>query len=143
MVCKITVFILGFRQDIGFSSVSISSTTEVKFDLKVMEASTNCFFVVVVGKYLRLMDNVMDIVDNVTEHVGRRPLAVFYMTKDEKITSFYEQPFHLPMVNNLKSINKVWSESQNSDKELNRRELLTQPMRAQITGLMPIILISF
>ena len=100
MVCKITVFILGFRQDLGFSSVSISSTTEVKFDLKVMETSTNCFFVVVVGKYLRLMDNVMDIVDNVTEDVGRRPLAVFYVTKDEKITSFYDQPFHLPLVIN-------------------------------------------
>ena len=102
-----TVFILGYRQDIGFSSVSISSTTEVKFDLKVMEASTNCFFVVVVGKYLRLMDNVMDIIDNVTEDVGRRPLAVFYVTNDEKITSFYDQPFHLPLVNNLKSINTV------------------------------------
>ena len=104
MVCKITVFILGLRQDIGFSSVSISSTTEVKFDLKVMEASTNCFFVVVVGKYLRLMDNVMDIVDNVTEDVGRRPLAVFYVTKEEKITTFYDQPFYLPLVINFKFI---------------------------------------
>ena len=66
-----------------------------------MEASTNCFFVVVAGKYLRLMDKVMDIVDNVTEDVGRRPLAIFYVTKDEKITSYYDQPFHLPLVINL------------------------------------------
>ena len=91
----ITVFILGYRQDIGFSSLSISSTTEVK-----IVKQTNCFFVVVGGKYLRLMDKVMDIVDNVTEDVGRRPLAVFYVTKDEKITSFYDQPFHLPLVIN-------------------------------------------
>ena len=67
-----------------------------------MKASTNCFVVVVGGKYLRLMDNVIGIVDNVTEDVGRRPLAVFYVTKDEKITSFYDQPFQLPLVNNLK-----------------------------------------
>ena len=66
-----------------------------------MEASTNCFFVVVGGKYLRLMENVLKIVDNVTEAVGRRPIAVIYVTKDEKITSFYDQPFHLPLVNNL------------------------------------------
>ena len=66
-----------------------------------MEASTNCFFVVVAGKYLRLMDKVMDIVDKVTEDVGRRPLAIFYVTKDEKITSYYDQPFHLPLVINL------------------------------------------
>ena len=66
-----------------------------------MEISTNCFFVVVGGKYLRLMDKVMDIVDNVTEDVGRRPLAIFYVTKDEKITSYYDQPFHLPLVINL------------------------------------------
>ena len=94
------VFILIYRNEIGFSSLSISSTTEVTLDLKVMKASTNCFFVVVGGKYLRLMDKVMDIVDNVTEDVGRRPLAVFYVTKDEKITSFYDQPFHLPLVIN-------------------------------------------
>ena len=95
----ITVFILGYRQDIGFSSLSISSTTEVK-----IVNQTNCFFVVVGGKYLRLMDKVMDIVDNVTEDVGRRPLAIFYVTKDEKITKFYDQPFHLPLVINLKFI---------------------------------------
>ena len=77
----------------------------MKIDLKGMEASTNCFFAVVGGKYLRLMDKVMDIVDNVTEDVGRRPLAVFYVTKDEKITTFYDQPFHLPLVINLRSIN--------------------------------------
>ena len=69
-----------------------------------MEASTNCFFVVVGGKYLRLMDKVMDIVNNVTEDVGRRPLAFFYVTEDEKITTFYDQPFHLPLVMNLKFI---------------------------------------
>ena len=85
--------------------LSISSTTEVKIDLKGMEASTNCFFVVVGGKYLRLMDKVMDIVDKVTEDVGRRPLAVFYVTKDEKKTTFYDQRFHLPLVINLRSIN--------------------------------------
>ena len=68
-----------------------------------MEASTNCFFVVVGGKYLRLMNKVRDIVDNVTEDVGRRPLTVFYVTKDEKITSFHDQPFQLPLVNKLKS----------------------------------------
>ena len=96
----ITVFILGYRQDIGFSSLSISSTTEVK-----IVNQTNCFFVVVGGKYLKLMDKVMDIVDDVTEAVGRRPLAVFYVTKDEKITTFYDQPFHLPLVINLRSIN--------------------------------------
>ena len=72
-----------------------------------MEASTNCFFVVVAGKYLKLMENVLNIVDNVTEAVGRRPIAVFYLTKDEKITSFYDQPFHLPLVNNLKYINST------------------------------------
>ena len=66
-----------------------------------MEASTNCFFVVVAGKYLKLMENVLNIVDNVTEAVGRRPIAVIYVTKDEKITSFYDQAFHLPLVNNL------------------------------------------
>ena len=85
--------------------LSISSTTEVKIDLKGMEASTNCFFVVVGGKYLRLMDKVMDIVDNVTEAVGRRPLVVFYVTNDEKITTFYDHLFHLPLVNNLRYIN--------------------------------------
>ena len=100
----LTVFIFGYRQEIGFSAVSIASKNEVKIDLKRMEASTNCFFVVVGGKYLRLMDKVMDIVDNVTEDVGRRPLAVFYVTKDEKITKFYDQPFHLPLVINLKFI---------------------------------------
>ena len=65
-----------------------------------MEASTNCFFVVVGGKYLRLMDNVVNIVDNVTENVGRRPLAVLFVTYDydEKITSYYDQSFHLPLV---------------------------------------------
>ena len=73
----------------------------MKIDLKGMEASTNCFFAVVGGKYLRLMDKVMDIVDKVTEDVGRRPLAVFFVTKDEKITTFYNQPFHLPLVINL------------------------------------------
>ena len=77
----------------------------MKIDLKGMEASTNCFFAVVGGKYLRLMDKVMDIVDKVTEDVGRRPLAVFYVTKDEKITTFYDQPFHLPLVIKLRSIN--------------------------------------
>ena len=97
----LTVFIFGCRQDIGFSAVSIASKKEVKIDLKGMEASTNCFFVVVGGKYLRLMDKVMDIVDKVTEDVGRRPLAVFFVTKDEKITTFYNQPFHLPLVINL------------------------------------------
>ena len=106
----ITVFILGYRQDIGFSSLSISSMTEVNINqlsttgVKINQLSTNCFFVVVRGKYLRLMDKVMDIVDNVTEDVGRRPLAVFYVTKDEKITTFYDQPFHLPLVINLKFI---------------------------------------
>ena len=70
-----------------------------------MKASTNCFVVVVGGKYLRLMDNVIGIVDNVTEDVGRRPLAVFYVTKDEKKTTFYDQRFHLPLVINLRSIN--------------------------------------
>ena len=100
----LTVFIFGCRQEIGFSVVSIASKKEVKIDLKGMEASTNCFFVVVGGKYLRLMDKVMDIVDKVTEDVGRRPLAVFYVTKDEKITTFYDQPFHLPLVINLKFI---------------------------------------
>ena len=72
-----------------------------------MEASTNCFFVFVGGKYLRLMENVLKIVDNVTEAVGRRPIAVIYVTKDEKITSFYDQPFHLPLVNNLTYINST------------------------------------
>ena len=100
----LTVFIFGCRQEIGFSAVSIASKKEVKIDLKGMEASTNCFFVVVGGKYLRLMDKVMDIVDKVTEDVGRRPLAVFYVTKDEKITKFYDQPFHLPLVINFKFI---------------------------------------
>ena len=76
----------------------------MKIDLKGMEASTNCFFAVVGGKYLRLMDKVMDIVDNVTEDVGRRPLAVFYVTKEEKITTFYDQPFYLPLVINFKFI---------------------------------------
>ena len=89
-----TVFVF----DYSFTSASISSTTEVKFDLKVMEASSNCFVVVVGGKYLRLLDTVMKIADNVTEDVGRRPLAVFYVTNDEKITSYYDQPFHLPLV---------------------------------------------
>ena len=74
---EIIEFILSYRNDIGFSSVSISSTTEVTLDLKVMKASTNCFFVVVGGKYLRLMDKVMDIVDNVTEDVGRRPHLLY------------------------------------------------------------------
>ena len=59
---------------------------------------TNCFVVVVGGKYLRLMDNVMDIVDNVTENVGRRPLATFFVMEDEKIPSYYNQTFHLPLV---------------------------------------------
>ena len=72
-----------------------------------MEASTNCFFVFVGGKYLRLMENVLKIVDNVTEAVGRRPIAVIYVTKEEKITSFYDQPFHLPLVNNLTYINST------------------------------------
>ena len=89
----------------GFSAVSIASKKEVKIDLKGMEASTNCFFVVVGGKYLRLIDEVMDIVDNVTEDVGRSPLAVFYVTNDEKITTFYDQLFHLPLVINLRYIN--------------------------------------
>ena len=71
-----------------------------------MEASTNCFFVVVAGKYLKLMENVLNIVDNVTEAVGTRPIAVIYVTKDEKITSFYDQAFHLPLVNNLTYINR-------------------------------------
>ena len=97
----LTVFIFGCRQEIGFSAISIASKKEVKIDLKRMEASTNCFFVVVEGKYLRLMDKVMDIVDNVTEDVGRRPLAVFYVTKDEKTTTIYDQPFDLPLVINL------------------------------------------
>ena len=100
----LTVFIFGCRQEIGFSVVSIASKKEVKIDLKGMEASTNCFFVVVGGKYLRLMDKVMDIVDKVTEDVGRRPLAVFYVTKEEKITTFYDQPFYLPLVINFKFI---------------------------------------
>ena len=73
-----------------------------------MEASTNCFFVVVGGKYLRLMENVLKIVDNVTEAVGRRPIAVIYVTKDEKITSFYDQPFRLPLVNNLTYIHQQY-----------------------------------
>ena len=98
MVGLTTVFNFGCSMDIGFSSASISSTTEVKFDLKVMEASSNCFVVVVGGKYLRLLDTVMKIADNVTEDVGRRPLAVFYLTNEEKITSYYDQPFHLPLV---------------------------------------------
>ena len=76
----------------------------MKVDLKLMEASTNCFFVVVAGKYLKLMENVLNIVDNVTEAVGTRPIAVFYLTKDEKITSFHDQPFQLPLVNKLKSV---------------------------------------
>ena len=71
-----------------------------------MEASTNCFFVVVGGKYLRLVENVLNIVDNVTEAVGTRPIAVIYLTKDEKITSFYDQAFHLPLVRKFIYINK-------------------------------------
>ena len=87
--------------------VSISSVTQVKLDYRLEIVShlhlynamkTNCYVVVVGGKYLRLMDNVMDIVDNVTENVGRRPLATFFVTEDEKITSYYNQPFHLPLV---------------------------------------------
>ena len=105
-----TVFNFGCSMDIGFTSASISSTTEIKFDLKVMEATTNCFFVVVGGKYLRLMDTVMKIVDNVTEDVGRSPLAVFYLTNDEKITSYYDQPFHLPLVIKFiyQDLNRLW-----------------------------------
>ena len=87
--------------------VSISSVTQVKLDYRLEFVShlhlynamkTNCYVVVVGGKYLRLMDNVMDIVDNVTENVGRRPLATFFVTEDEKITSYYSKPFHLPLV---------------------------------------------
>ena len=76
--------------------LSISSVTELKLTKKVMK--TNCYFVFVGGKYLRLMDNVMNIVDNVTENVGRRPLAIFFVMEDEKITSYYNQTFHLPLV---------------------------------------------
>ena len=63
-----------------------------------MEASTNCFFVVVGGRYLRLMDNVMNIVDNVTGNVGRRPLATFFVMEDEKISSYWNQTLHFPLV---------------------------------------------
>ena len=76
--------------------LSISSVTELKLNIKVMK--TNCFVVFVGGKYLRLMDNVMNIVDNVTGNVGRRPLATFFVMEDEKISSYWNQTFHLPLV---------------------------------------------
>ena len=76
--------------------LSISSVTELKLNIRIMK--TNCFVVFVGGKYLRLMDNVMNIVDNVTGNVGRRPLATFFVMEDEKISSYWNQTFHLPLV---------------------------------------------
>ena len=40
------------------------------------------------GKYLRRMDQVGETVSNVSEKVGRRPLAVFFISDDEKILSY-------------------------------------------------------
>ena len=97
-VLTVFIFVCSSSIDIGLSSVSISPTTEVKFESRAMQASTNCFVVVVGGKYLWQMDTVMKIADNVTEDVGRRPLAVLYVTNEEKIRSYYDQPFHLPLV---------------------------------------------
>ena len=45
---------------------------------------------IVGGKYLRLMDQVGETVSNVIEEVGRRPLAVFFVSDDEKLRSYYD-----------------------------------------------------
>ena len=42
------------------------------------------------GKYLRRMDQVGETVSNVSEKVGRRPLAVFFISDDKKIRSYYD-----------------------------------------------------
>ena len=42
------------------------------------------------GKYLRRMDQVGETVSKVTEKVGRRPLAVFFISDDKKIRSYYD-----------------------------------------------------
>ena len=50
------------------------------------------------GKYLKLMDEVENIVNIISSDVGRRPLATFFVTNNEKITTFYSHPLQLPLV---------------------------------------------
>ena len=42
----------------------------------------NCFIVIVGGKYLNMIGDVMEKVDNVTLDVGGRPLAVFLISQN-------------------------------------------------------------
>ena len=61
-------------------SMTPSSTTRLHFD-----SPSSCFFVIIGGKYLNMVGNVMEKVNSVTKDVGgTRPMAVFLMTNNQE-----------------------------------------------------------
>ena len=57
-------------------SMTPSSTTRLHFD-----SPSSCFFVIIGGKYLKMIGKIMVKVNNVTNDIGgTRPMAVFLMT---------------------------------------------------------------
>ena len=49
------------------------------------DSPSSCFFVIIGGKYLDMIEEVMEKVNNVTNDVwGTRPMAVFLMTNNKQ-----------------------------------------------------------
>ena len=72
----------GYNDD-QFSVPQVSMTPESNTKLN-FDSPTSCIFVIIGGKYLRMIRKVMEKVNSVTNDVGRsRPLAVF-LINDKK-----------------------------------------------------------
>ena len=60
--------------------MTLDSNSKLNFD-----SPSRCYFLIIGGKYLSLIQKVMEKVNSVTNDIGLRPLAVFLMSKNYKL----------------------------------------------------------
>ena len=66
----------------SFQQIALTHKSNSEFNL---DFPVSCFFVIVGGKYLNMIGNVMEKVNNVTNDIGRaQPLAVFLFNDNYK-----------------------------------------------------------
>ena len=69
----------GYDKEIPFTKISLDFKTNITISLKTQEivAPDKCSLVLVAGKYLDQLDEVMGKVDQITKSTGSVPMAVY------------------------------------------------------------------
>ena len=75
----------GVNQDSKLSIPQFAMTTESRTTNVILDFTSHCYFVIIGGKYLDVIGDVMEKVNMVTSDVGgTRPLTVFLISNDKK-----------------------------------------------------------